>query len=238
MSLKKFWRLSPLAGEDPNTIFNGSPIAPPMAPTELLARLAPRHGIVFASWNSAALVGRVSALGIVTKVDGATSSAIVDWREVDITLSPNPAGRSHWARKQYFGFAPDVVVRYMLSDLFAERFPDAELLEYGPSARPYSLGQRLPNVPTPGYVYVIRSEYGYKIGKTVNLKTRARLFEVKLPFQIQLEHYAWFDDYTSAEQNFHRMFHAKRKEGEWFALDGADIATIRSFGKAVAIEGL
>ncbi len=238
MSLKKFWRLAPVAGVDPNTIFNSPSIAPPAAPVELLARLAPRHGLVFASWDSSKLLGRVSALGIVTKIDASASSAVIDWREVDITLCPNPSGRIHWARKQYFGFAPDVVVRYMLSDLFAERFPDIELLEFSPSLRPASLGQRLPSVATPGYVYIIRSEHGYKIGKTVNLKTRTRLFEVKLPFPIQLEHYAWFDDYTSAEQNFHRMFQGKRKEGEWFALDAADIATIKTLGKAVPLEGL
>lgn len=87
-------------------------------------------------------------------------------------------------------------------------------------------------------MYVIRSEHGYKIGKTVNLKARTRLFEIKLPFPIQLEHYARFDDYCSAEQHFHRMFHAKRKEGEWFALEAADIAVIKTFGKAVPVHGL
>lgn len=33
----------------------------------------------------------------------------------------------------------------------------------------------------PGYVYVIRSKYGFKIGKSKRLKGRTRLFEVKLP---------------------------------------------------------
>jgi hypothetical protein len=87
-------------------------------------------------------------------------------------------------------------------------------------------------------VYVIRSQYGFKIGKTVDLKRRTRLFEVKLPFPIQIEHYAWFEDYTLAEKNFHQMFSAKRKEGEWFDLDEADLKIIKTFGKPVSSEGL
>lgn len=100
MSLNKFWRLAPAAGLDPNTTFSGQSIALPMVPAELLGRLAPRHGIVFAAWDSSTLLGRVSALGIVTKVDAAASAAIADWWEVDITLCPNPSGRTHWVRKQ------------------------------------------------------------------------------------------------------------------------------------------
>ncbi len=222
MKIRKYWRLSTDALPQKAMVFNTPALE---GPAELIARLSPRQGIVLARWNPASLLGQVSALGVVTKV-GPTE---VDWREVDITLRPNPSGRTHWANKPFFSFAKAVVARYMLDDLFAERFPDLEDMEFS-SGRPSSVGRRLPTAVTPGYVYVIRSDYGFKIGKTVNLKSRTRLFEVKLPFPIQIEHYAWFDDYTAAERNFHEMFSAKRKEGEWFDLNAQDLARIKSVG--------
>jgi len=233
MGIRKYWRLSPTAIPHRSSIFVDPCLRGPL---ELLARLSSRDAIVLATWDAAALLGRVSALGIVTKVE--PTSTDIDWREVDIFLRPNPAGRIHWARKQYFGFAKDVIARYMLADLFAERFPDMDELEFAPNTRPRAIARHLPTIAIPGYVYVIRSEYGYKIGKTVNLRARSRLFEVKLPFAITLEHYAWFDDYTTAERDFHETFRAKRKEGEWFDLSPSDLAHIRAFGRAVLIEEL
>lgn len=233
MTIRKYWRLTPAALPARSSVFEAPALTGPL---DFLARLSIRHGIVLATWDAAAMMGHAAALGIVTKAD--PYSAEVDWREVDIPLRPNPSGRVHWATKQYFAFAKDVVARYMLADLYAERFPDMEALEFTASERPASLPRRLPTVATPGYVYVIRSQYGFKIGKTVNIKTRTRLFEVKLPFPISVEHYAWFDDYSVAERNFHEMFGSKRKEGEWFDLAPADLARIKTFGKAVPIEGL
>ncbi|MEB0028940.1 hypothetical protein QN375_24765 [Pseudomonas sp. MH9.2] len=56
---------------------------------------------------------------------------------------------------------------------------------------------------------MIRSDHGFKIGKTVNMKNRTRLFEAKLLFPISIAHYAWFDDYSHAERSFHSTYHAK-----------------------------
>lgn len=94
------------------------------------------------------------------------------------------------------------------------------------------------NIATGGYVYLVRSQYGVKIGKSVNVKSRTRLFEVKLPFPISVEHYAWFDDYSYAERDLHRKFHAKRLEGEWFDLSKEDVAHIMTLGKSVPVAGL
>ena len=102
----------------------------------------------------------------------------------------------------------------------------------GVHSHPYSISARS------GYVYLIESEYGYKIGKTVNVKSRIQLFSVKLPFSIKLISYAWFDDYTRAELNFHEQFAHKRLEGEWFDLNAADIQLIKSQGKQVPVSGL
>jgi hypothetical protein len=76
--------------------------------------------------------------------------------------------------------------------------------------------------------------YGYKIGKALNVPKRTKLFEVKLPFPIRVEHYAMFSDYTQAERSLHLHFHKKRLEGEWFALTAEDISFIKTFGRPMA----
>lgn len=126
----------------------------------------------------------------------------------------------------------------MLDDLFAERFPEFSEIELAPPASAQARGSRPSPSPTGGFVYVIRSDYGFKIGKTVNMKVRTRLFGVKLLFPISIEHYAWFEDYTYAERQFHEMFHARRLEGEWFELNPQDLVKIKTYGERVAVEGI
>lgn len=204
-------------------------------PPEFVQELRPRHGVVVGAWDAAAELGHVQALGVVRSVDAL--GAVIEWRSVEVQFRPNPTGRAHWFKpKPYFEFKEPVRTRYMLDDLFAENFPEFGEMEFG-HPRP-STTVRPSSSPTGGFVYVIRSEYGYKIGKTVNLKDRTRLFAVKLPFPISIEHYAWFEDYTAAERNFHLMFHVKRKEGEWFSLDTNDLAKIKTFGERVVVAGL
>lgn len=77
-----------------------------------------------------------------------------------------------------------------------------------------------------GFVYLIKSPYGYKIGKTKNMKQRSRLFSVKLPFSIEILCYGWYDDYSLAETEYHHEYAHKRLEGEWFDLNEADIGAI------------
>lgn len=124
-----------------------------------------------------------------------------------------------------------------LADLFAERFPDLEGATFS-SARASNVSRRIPSAVTPGYVYLIRSPYGFKIGKTVNIKSRTRLFEVKLPFPISVEHYSWFEDYSTAERQLHDTFHNKRLEGEWFDLSPHDIAHIKTLGRPASADEL
>jgi hypothetical protein len=208
-------------------------------PRGLLQDAKPRHGVLLAAWDSAAQLGRVTCLGVLRRVSQDFASALIDWKAVDISLRPNVAGRRWWTQaKPYFAFAKDVAVRYALDDLFAEQFPEYVDLDFGSAPRLESQAPRPSASPTGGYVYVIRSPHGFKIGKTVNLKQRTRLFEVKLPFENSLEHYAWLDDYTHAERTFHVRFHDKRLEGERFDLSASDLAEIKRHGRPVNLESL
>jgi hypothetical protein len=81
-----------------------------------------------------------------------------------------------------------------------------------------------------GFVYLIKEVNGshYKIGRTVNLDSRAQTFSVKLPFKISLEHSFHSDDYKTAEESLHTMFSDKRIDGEWFQLSDDDVSFIKS----------
>ena len=227
MSPKTFWRIAPVTKDAVNHDIESSTLT---APIELFTKIRPRQGITLASWDAEKQLGNVHALGVVKAVEPADCAAEVLWRNADITLRPNPSGRTYWTNRPFFQFAKEVAVRYMLADLFSEHFPEYEDIEFAAPPRAAMKDTRT-YIPINGYVYVIRSQYGFKIGKTVNIKSRTRLFEVKLPFPITVEHYAWFEDYSQAERMFHDMFESKRLEGEWFDLDQADVAKIKTYGK-------
>jgi hypothetical protein len=79
----------------------------------------------------------------------------------------------------------------------------------------------------PGYIYVIKSQYGFKIGKSRQLHQRTRLFGVKLPFPIEVALTGWCSEYSETERALHREFAGKRLEGEWFDLNDSDLASLR-----------
>lgn len=75
---------------------------------------------------------------------------------------------------------------------------------------------------------MLRSAYGYKVGRTRNMPDRMRTFGVKLPFLYTIQLCAWFDDHYAAEAGYHRIFADKRINGEWFDLAEQDIGLIRA----------
>lgn len=138
---------------------------------------------------------------------------------------------------------------YGLHQLFADAFPDLEpreVLPNGaravrpirqPTQRKHAISrERLDpievvgeptNAPRGGYVYILQSAYGCKVGRTRNMPSRMRAFGVKLPILYTIPLCAWFDDHVEAESAYHRRFSEKRINGEWFSLQEEDIALIR-----------
>lgn len=234
MKIPKYIRIDPAAlietlGENRESQIIG--------PTNFIESLKAGYGIVEAAWNEQLQLGHASRFGIVLAVH--RESARVTWKETDTSYRPNPSGRRWWKQaKPFFSFAPDVADRYMLAPAFADSFTEELHLEMPPRTSTRSMDVRPSLFPTGGYVYLVQSQYGVKIGKSINVKSRTRLFEVKLPFPISVEHYAWFDDYSFAERDLHKKFHEKRLEGEWFDLSREDIAYIKTLGKSVPVVGL
>lgn len=83
-----------------------------------------------------------------------------------------------------------------------------------------------------GYVYFIKSAYGYKIGKAKNIKNRLKIFEVKLPFEFELKHYIKTIDYNELEVEIHDYFKDSIINGEWFQLEESDIEELRIYLKS------
>lgn len=213
-------------------------------------KLQAGDGILLARFDEGSRTGEVRAIGVVTTAPGSSVAHRVDWARVALSLAPSSQGMKFWRQtKPWFQFANSVIPGYRLPQLFARHFSGAS------SPVPQSRGvaelgrnsaQTAPDTAAgrdaeqdgggefspsdrSGYVYLIRSEYGYKIGKTKRMKERSQLFSVKLPFEIDVIHYAWYGDYSAAEAALHRRFRDRRLGGEWFQLTASDVQSIKEF---------
>lgn len=79
-----------------------------------------------------------------------------------------------------------------------------------------------------GYIYFIKENKTgtVKIGKSKSLKKRYRLFEVKLPFEIDCIVYYKVNDRHQVESALHDIFSDYRCNGEWFELEEEQIDKI------------
>ena len=210
---KTFWRLRIESEAAFRTMIATSTATGP--DSEFLLKVTRGHGICLASYDHGTATGLVRAMGIVTGAEGGRLR--VTWRETSVSVRPNGQGQQYWVNRPYFTFAKAVAERYRLAERFAALFPTSQIPPTGNTDQ---------NTVSGGYVYLIKSEYGYKIGKTKNMKQRTQLFGVKLPFSIEIAGYGWFDNYSAAEAEYHRRYAHKRLDGEWFKLSESDVLTI------------
>ena len=78
-----------------------------------------------------------------------------------------------------------------------------------------------------GSVYLAKSGRYYKIGKSNAAGRREYEIALQLPEKVKMEHVITTDDPTGIENYWHKRFEAKRKNGEWFDLDRADVSAFR-----------
>lgn len=77
-----------------------------------------------------------------------------------------------------------------------------------------------------GYIYIIRSEHGYKIGKTKNYTDRMKIFGVKLPFEWSVHRIYQLNNYHTVETELHNLYDKNNVNGEWFSLTDDDLGKI------------
>jgi hypothetical protein len=82
-----------------------------------------------------------------------------------------------------------------------------------------------------GFVYLVRhgNRREYKIGKTFNPIRREGELRTELPEQLLPVHKIKTDDPSGVERYWHMRFASKRKNGEWFALDVADVVAFKKW---------
>ncbi len=78
-----------------------------------------------------------------------------------------------------------------------------------------------------GFVYLIKWRREYKIGRSNDAGRRAYEVSLQLPEKSDLIHQIKTDDPKGIEEYWHRRFAGKRKNGEWFALDGNDVRAFK-----------
>jgi hypothetical protein len=78
--------------------------------------------------------------------------------------------------------------------------------------------------PLVGYIYVIRSEELYKIGKTKSPTNRIDNYRTENPYPIELLILAKIVDYNRIEEQMLELVYSKQHHGEWFTLSPRDIS--------------
>lgn len=82
-----------------------------------------------------------------------------------------------------------------------------------------------------GFIYVLKSDFGYKIGKTRRPEKRFAHFGVKLPFEVVKIIEIEVVGYHELEMELHNKFKDKFINGEWFNLSEIDLENIKNYLK-------
>lgn len=94
-------------------------------------------------------------------------------------------------------------------------FPDEEL-----PSRTYQAS------PGHGFVYLIRANGQYKIGKTRHLRERLMALQSQCPVPLEVVHYVETVLHGGLESDLHTRYGAGRTHGEWFALSEEEAADV------------
>ena len=74
-----------------------------------------------------------------------------------------------------------------------------------------------------GFIYIVKSNNLYKIGRALDIKQRTKTYRTENPFGIQVVFQKEVSDYIKIEKQLLDKFKNKQFRGEWFRLDKNDV---------------
>ena len=89
---------------------------------------------------------------------------------------------------------------------------------------------RMPDKPPesiPGYIYVLKCNEFYKIGKSKSLNSRFRRYSTENPYQMDVIFIAFVSDYHLIEERLLGRLAYKKHRGEWHIFDAEDLCLIK-----------
>lgn len=128
-----------------------------------------------------------------------------------------------------FGSKPELVKRVAAYCRNRAGYGDVVLLceKYVPQGRDSSADDDAPSEREIGFVYLMKSGRFYKLGRSNAAGRREYELAIQLPEKLKTVHAIRTDDPVGIEAYWHNRFDAKRKNGEWFDLDAADVSAFK-----------
>lgn len=109
--------------------------------------------------------------------------------------------------------------RHSIYQLYRKREP------YPPSEQHH---RSSPKSPRSGWLYVVKCQDRYKIGRTIDLNRRLLELTKQVPFPLSLVHKSHHADINTIERSVHTKYEDQNIMGEWFKLTEGDLEWLKT----------